>query len=209
LCINEAVAWWAGEPHSDRPRCLSRVIGDFTCQWNDSLSNADRQLLVPFIPRLAGTAASDAVEERREWMIADWGWRVSLPAWLRGAGLTLAAEVAETSPPVVDTPSQDRIRHAVRRVMGEPLSPSLSDIAAGLWRVPHFAVSASGTPVWSSPHLWCSAAAHAALQQGNGHADHRTQAALLRSTVVQVQATALTLLERLIDAGEPHPLGRD
>ena len=29
VCVMEAVAWWAGEDHSDRPECVSPVIGAF------------------------------------------------------------------------------------------------------------------------------------------------------------------------------------
>jgi hypothetical protein len=200
------VAWWAGEPHSDRPQCLSPVIGDFLCQWNDSMGDSARQLLVPFIPRLVGTAASAAVEERREWMIADWGWREALPAWLRQARLTAAAAVAEGCPQVVDVPSEDRVRDAVRQVMGEPPTLGVADFAAGWWRVPLFAVWAAGSSVVGGPYRWCSAAAYAALQQVGVDADYATQAALLRPTVVQVQTTALSLLDRLIDVGESHHL---
>lgn len=200
------MAWWAGEPHSDRPQCLSRVIGDFLWQWNDSMSDGDRQLLVPFIPRLVGTAASAAVEERRGWMIFDWGWRVALPAWLRSAGLTRAAAVAEGSPRVVDVPTEDRVRDSVRRVMGEPPTVGVVDVAVGRWRVPFFAVLGTGSSVLGGPHRWCSAAAYAALQQVGGDADDATQVALLRPTVVQVQATALSLLDRMINVGESHHL---
>ncbi len=34
MCILEAVAWVAGEEHSDRPKCASRVVSAFMRSWN-------------------------------------------------------------------------------------------------------------------------------------------------------------------------------
>ena len=71
-CVMEAVAYVAAEPWSDHPECASPVLGAFLRSWNDGLPDADRQMLKPFIPRLVGTAASSAVEEKRAWLIVPW-----------------------------------------------------------------------------------------------------------------------------------------
>ena len=36
VCMMEAVAWFAGKPHSDRPPCVSPVIADLLRSWNDA-----------------------------------------------------------------------------------------------------------------------------------------------------------------------------
>ena len=46
-CAMEAVAYLAGEPHSDHPICASPVISAFMREWNDSLDDEGRQKLKP------------------------------------------------------------------------------------------------------------------------------------------------------------------
>ena len=84
MCVMEAVAYVAGEPHSDRPKCVCPVIATLLRSWNDALcSDADRtRLLMPLIPVVIGTRADKATEERRSYMALDWLIRVNLPAFL-------------------------------------------------------------------------------------------------------------------------------
>ena len=90
----EAVAWLAGEPHSDAPECASPLIAAFLRSWNDNLpTDEDRQrLLRPLLPLVIGTRADNATELRRSYMALDWLVRVHTPAWLRLAGLDDHAE---------------------------------------------------------------------------------------------------------------------
>lgn len=55
VCLLEAVAWFAGEDHTDRPACTCPVLAAFGRTLNDRLLTAERQLLRPLIPQLAGT----------------------------------------------------------------------------------------------------------------------------------------------------------
>jgi hypothetical protein len=71
-CVMEAVAYIAGEPHSDHPKCASKVLTTFCMRWNDALPDEDRQILKPFVPRLVGTAGSAELERIRGYMAADW-----------------------------------------------------------------------------------------------------------------------------------------
>jgi hypothetical protein len=83
MCVMEAVAFVAGEPFSDHPKCACPVIGAFMRAWNDGLPEVERNtLLRPFIPRLVGTRSTKAVEQRRADMALDWGVRVQAPAFL-------------------------------------------------------------------------------------------------------------------------------
>ena len=54
-CLLEVVAAYAGRGHTDRPPCVSDVLGDFGRSLNDVLPDEKRQRLTPFVPRLPGT----------------------------------------------------------------------------------------------------------------------------------------------------------
>lgn len=60
VCALEAVAWLAGEEHSDRPGCVCPVVAAFVRVWNDALpSDGDRdRLLKPLLPAMVGTAST-------------------------------------------------------------------------------------------------------------------------------------------------------
>jgi hypothetical protein len=103
ICAMEAVAWLAGERHSDAPECASPVISAFVRSWNDSLDDQARQLLKPYLPRLVGTAASPEVEGRRAWMATDWLVRVCEVAFLRLAKLDVHADAIEALPAIDST----------------------------------------------------------------------------------------------------------
>ena len=118
VCIMEAVAWWADEPHSDSPACVSPVLAAFGRSWNDGLPDDRRQELRRYIPLLAGTAGDEAADERRAWMALDWLIRVHTPAWLRLAGLTEQAERLEALPELTggaQVPSIKPMLEAVRQ----------------------------------------------------------------------------------------------
>lgn len=74
-CLMEAVAFVAGEPHTDHPACASPLLGEFGRALNDVLDDESRQQLVPLVPRLVGTAG-DGRDQARGLMAADWLIRV-------------------------------------------------------------------------------------------------------------------------------------
>lgn len=57
MCFMEAVAWIAGEPHSDHPECVSPLLGAFLRSWNDALDDETRQKLNQYKVRVIGTAS--------------------------------------------------------------------------------------------------------------------------------------------------------
>jgi len=65
LCAMEAVAWLAGEKHSDQPECACPIIGVFVRCTNDYASNRMRQELAAFLPRILDSRDSFEVMERR------------------------------------------------------------------------------------------------------------------------------------------------
>ena len=101
VCLLEAVAYFAGEPHSDRPDCTSPVLGTFGRGLNDVLPDEKRQALVPFVPRMVGTAG-DGLDEARSYMALDWLIRTYTPAWLDLAGLTVEAQALRELRRIVD-----------------------------------------------------------------------------------------------------------
>ncbi|WP_327376240.1 hypothetical protein OG393_21175 [Streptomyces sp. NBC_01216] len=104
VCLLEAVAWWAGEPHGDAPKCVSPVLGTFGRNLNDVLPQDMRQELVPLVPLMAGTAG-DGHDEARSYMALDWLVRVYLPTWLEAGGLGDAAASVRGLPRIVDLES--------------------------------------------------------------------------------------------------------
>ena len=104
-CLLEAVAYVAGEPWSDHPECVCPVLAEFGRSWNDALSDEDRQILLPYIPRLIGTRSTPEVETKRAWMATDWLVREFTPAWLRLAGLTEHAHTLEKLAALTDSAS--------------------------------------------------------------------------------------------------------
>lgn len=89
MCLLEAVAYFAHEPHSDRPKCVDRTLAAFGRSWNDGMRTDDeRAQLKPYVPALVGTAGTSEDAERRAWLAFDWSVRVSTPAWLDLAGLS-------------------------------------------------------------------------------------------------------------------------
>src|SRR5690606_6982434 len=94
----EAVAWFAGEPHTDQPACVSPVLAAFARAWNDELPDDERQELTRYVPLVVGTAGHTDIDGQVAWMAAYWLGRVHVPVWLRAAGLTAHAERLEALP---------------------------------------------------------------------------------------------------------------
>lgn len=103
MCAMEAAAYIAGEPHSDRPECVSPVVASFVRVWNDDLpDDATRtRLLAPLVPLTVGTRTSDADDGARAWLAVDWLVRTCAPAWLRHVGLDDHADRLSALAPVL------------------------------------------------------------------------------------------------------------
>jgi hypothetical protein len=113
-CLLEAVAYVAGEPWSDRPACASPVLITYGQRLNDVLPDDLRQQLVPFIPRIVGTAG-DGKDERRSYLALDWLTRTYLPAWLRLVPACVSdADAIAGLGPVVDLESAALVGEAMR-----------------------------------------------------------------------------------------------
>lgn len=102
LCLLEAVAYVAGEPHGDHPTCTSPVLGRFGRNLNDVLPDDKRQKLRDHIPAMIGTAG-DGLDEARSYIALDWLIRVYLPTFLALHEKTREhATAAQSLAPIVD-----------------------------------------------------------------------------------------------------------
>ena len=185
-CALEAVAWLAGEKHTDHPVCVSPVLADFCRNWNDNLDDANRQKLKPYLARLIGTAGDAKADELRAWMAMDWLTRECGPAFMDlTPALTEYAAELRAMPEITDKATlraTERARaaalHAARAAAG----------AAAL----HAARAAAGDAG--------AAALHAAGAGGAGAAALPT----LDLVVARLQDSAFKLLDRMIEAKALH-----
>lgn len=72
VCVMEMASLLADEEFSDRPDCVCEVTGAFLRSWNDRLSYADRQRLVPYASRVVGTRVDKAATRRRRDTCLSW-----------------------------------------------------------------------------------------------------------------------------------------
>ena len=172
MCVMEAVAYVAGESWSDTPACASPVVALFCRTWNDTdepYGQAIRDRLRGYIPRLVGSRGTAQQEERRSWLALDWLIRVHTATWLRVAGLTEHARALAALAPQTN---------------GRALLASAAARAAA----------------WDAAWDAASAAARAAASAAAWYAARRAAAsAALQPAVEELQASAWTLLDKMLD----------
>ena len=91
LCAMEAVAYFAGEPHTDRPKCASPVLTMYVQKLNDSMDDETREKLKPYIMRLIGTNNGKEQEQERAKVLAWAAVTEFAPFALEKSGLTEGA----------------------------------------------------------------------------------------------------------------------
>lgn len=129
VCLLEAVAWFAGEPHSEFPMCVSPVLTAFGHQLNDALPDGKRQRLTPLIPRLVGTAG-DGRDEQRGYAALDWLVRVYAPVWSDLAGLTGEAQALRDLRRIADWSTAQAAEPVVRETHGKADTARAAALAA-------------------------------------------------------------------------------
>jgi len=215
VCLLEAVAWLAGETHTDRPRCVSPVIAEFGRSWNDALEDPPRTaLLKPLIPLMIGTATTEADEETRAWMCVDWLARVQTPAWLRLAGLTSYAEALEACARLVDAatardaqPALDAARDAAWAAAEAAARAAARDAARDAARAAAGAAArdAAGAAAWAAARAAARDAAWAAARDAAWAAAWAAARAAARAalhpTVEALQQAAVQLLRDMCAVG--------
>jgi hypothetical protein len=228
-CLLEWTAIFAGEDYGDHPTCTSAVLGAFGRALNDGLNDEDRQRLVPFIPRLVGTAGDPAADEVRAWMATDWLVRVFTPPWLRKAGLTARAESLEALPELTSTElataalpiieaarteanaaaaaARDAARYAARAAAWDAAGAAAG---AAAWDAARAAAwDAAWAAAWAAARDAAWDAAGAAYDNTKGSSAVKYDAAykaardvldpIMRETVAELLDSSLTLFGRMCD----------
>jgi len=71
-CVMELASMLAGEPFSDRPRCVDPVIAAFLRTYNDGIDDRRRQDLYPLAAEVVGTRTVASVQAERARMCLRW-----------------------------------------------------------------------------------------------------------------------------------------
>lgn len=104
VCAMEAVAWLAGEPHSDAPQCACPVVAGFVRRLNDRVPDDETRtrLLRPLLPELVGSRVLRDTMIRRGYVAADFAVRVAVPIAFEARGRKEDAEKLRALAPIVD-----------------------------------------------------------------------------------------------------------
>ena len=108
MCLLEAVAYIAGEPHSDTPECACGVLAAYGRAINDSMGEGPEgdalrdKHLAGIAPLLINTRSTRDVERRRAYLLTDRAVRVIAPMALDAVGLHDHAATLRALAPVTD-----------------------------------------------------------------------------------------------------------
>jgi hypothetical protein len=197
VCLLEAVAWFAGEPHTDHPACVSPVLGGYGRSLNDVLPAGKRQHLKPYIPQLPGTAG-DGLDEQRGYLALDWLIRTYTPAFLDLAGLTEEAAALRDLRRIADRVAAQQAGPVVRQAKAKASAAwAAAGDAAG-----DAAGAAAGAAAWDAARDAAGAAARDAAWDAAWDAARDAAGAAARKklapTVDQLQDSAIGLFGQLI-----------
>ena len=180
LCVMEAVAYFAGEPHSDKPKCCCPTIAAFLRSWNDTLKDEERQMLKPYALKAIGTNKGKELSEKRAYMVADWFIRTYTPTWLELAKLNDRAATLRALPEIVDA----KAAKASETALGEASKAAYAARAAARDATRAAAWDAAWDAAWAATGAAARAAAWDALEP----------------TVKELQRSAIELLDRMCEA---------
>jgi len=186
VCLLEAVAWFAGQDHTDRPPCVSPVLGVFGRALNDALPDGKRQELIPLIPLLPGTAG-DGRDQARGYLALDWLIRVHLPAWLELADLPATA--LRDLPPIADLAAAAATGPVVRQA---------AERAAAAWAA---AGAVAEAAAWAVARAVARAAAWDAAWAAVWAAARAAAGDALAPTAAVLQDSAIGLYRAMVTAG--------
>jgi len=217
-CLLEVTAYLAGEPWSAEPRCTSPVLTEFGLSLNDAWDDSARQQLAPFAARLIGTR--DGQDEARSLMALDWLCRSYAPAWLRLVpALVSDADALAGLPMIVDLETAAQIGEAVREIVPKAQAAYSAARSAAYWAAGSAAYSAAysaadsaadsaarsaaGSAAYSAAYSAADSAARSAARSAAGSAAYWAAywaaGSALAPTVEALQASALDLLDRMLD----------
>ncbi len=218
MCFIEFADWLAGGKGRDNAPTVSPVIRAYGIALNDAWDAEQRQTLRPYGPRVVGTAG-DGQDEARSYLALDWLVRTYTPAWLDLAGLTTEAQSLRDLRRIVDRVTTEAATlpindaktkasaaySAARSAAGSAARSAAYSAArsAAYSAAGSAAYSAAGSAAYSaagSAAYWAARwAAYSAAGSAADSAAYSAAYSALKPTVTILQASALDLLDQMID----------
>jgi hypothetical protein len=139
LCFYEAAAFFAGEPHSDRPQCVCPILTSFGISLNDNMNDESRnRLLLPIIPLVVGTRGTVEDERCRAEFLTYWIVNKGISLIYKAMGQTDLAQRASDAKTANDilqlADLADRARALALARADRALARALADLARALAR---------------------------------------------------------------------------
>lgn len=199
VCLLEAAAWVAGEPHTDHPVCVSPMLATFGRELTDALLPARADLeprLRALVPRLVGTAGHPEEDQRVNLMAADWLIRVYAPTWFRLAGLDQYAAALAGSVPIeswdaVPTANLLAAGKAAAAARAAAWIDARNAASSGVWYV---VCVAAWNEAWDD--AWY--VTRAAVWDAAWVAAKNAASGSLQPTVAELQDLAMSLFEQMV-----------
>jgi hypothetical protein len=196
FCVMEAVAYFAGEEHSDTPWCASPTVTEFAMQLNDRLDDDERRRLVSYIPRIVGSKGKADDEAKRAFLCADWAIRKVAPIALeatRERGLIERAKRLRELAPITDTDTANAAATAARTAAAAAYDDDAAE-AAYAAAAAAAAYAASAAYAYAHTDTANAAAAARAAAAADGATDRQT-----------INDLCFSLLNELIAVTEAKP----
>jgi hypothetical protein len=188
-CAMDAVNWLVHGRHGDRPECACPVIGRYVIGINDKMPDGQRQRLLAFLPRIAGSRSAAHQQARAE-ILARGAVRVLAPIALDAAGLSGEAKRLRALAPDCTMREAARAARAARAAADAAARAAWAARAAGAagWAA---ADAAADAAAWAAEAAWAADAA-ASCAEAAREAAEAAEAAW---------DAALQLLSDALDAG--------
>ena len=205
MCMMEAAAMLAGEPHTDRPECVDPVIAAFCRAWQDRLDDGRRaDLAVPLVQLVIGTRSLPGDQDRRAIMVGDWCWRTVLPLWLDLVpGLGGHAAALRAHPEATTAADLAALTGGVGAAARDAAwdAPRAAARAAAWAAASDAASAAAWAAAWAAASDAARDAASDAASDAAWAAGPAAARAVLDPTVRAIQETGADLIRRMCEVG--------
>ena len=172
MCLMEAVAYLAGEPHTDAPACACPVLTAFAVRLNDAMGTGPdgdalrARYLHDLAPMLVGSRSTPEVEQVRAYVLADHAVRVFAPLALEAAWPAQAKRLRALQP-ITDQASAEAAQVAARAAAWAAAGGAGAAARAAAWDAARAAAGAAagdaaGAAAWDAAREALVAALEAA-----------------------------------------------
>ena len=168
MCLMEAVAYLAGEPHTDAPACACPVLTTYAIAINDAMGKGSygdalrARYLHDLAPMLVGSKSTPEVKRARAYVLTDHAVRVFAPLALDSAGLGDKAEELRSLGAVVDQASASTAQDSTRSAYWVAREADAKAAKAAVWDAADAAdwAALAGNVTWDVAE-YAARAAHA------------------------------------------------